>query len=131
MCADITKQQCDHLFPYKFWFCKLIFFLNMFMNVDESYRRQCKHPCCYSINWLFWGFLNRDFSPVWIVLFPCQHWLLVNKLYKVLYFYAEITGIFIALSDPYTHTYVHVITVCTRKETWQTYVSRCRLKELL
>lgn len=79
----------------------------------------------------FGVFLNRDFSPVWIVLFPCQHWLLVNKLYKELYFYAEITGIFIALSDPYTHTYVHVITVCTRKETWQTYVSICRLKELL
>lgn len=68
------------------------FFLNMFMNVDESYRRQYKLPCCYSINWLFF-FLNRDFSPVWIFLFQCLHWLLVNKL-KMLYLCAGILWLY-------------------------------------
>lgn len=34
-------------------------------------------------------FLNRDFSPVWIFLFQCLHWLLVNKL-KMLYLCAGI-----------------------------------------
>lgn len=101
VCADTTVQQCNHLFPYKFWFCKLIFFLNMFMNVDESYRRQYKLPCCYSINWLFF-FLNRDFSPVWIFLFQCLHWLLVNKL-KMLYLCAGI----LLLYQTHIHTLMY------------------------
>lgn len=98
------------------------FFLNMFMNVDESYRRQYKLPCCYSINWLFF-FLNRDFSPVWIFLFQCLHWLLVNKL-KMLYLCAGILLLY------QTHIHTLMYNLYTYRNLANLYL-RCKIKEQL